>query len=138
MGRTARACSPLQLALGWGGASAPSSSSRSTCSLMPQRSWNRRRGPGAHQFQSPASRMNAGTSVPRMRKASISTARVRPMPNSLMKLTRLVAKARNTTAISTAAAVTIRPVRSRPRATERSLSAPWSCSSLMRDSRKTS
>ena len=55
--------------------------------------------PGAHQLASPARRMNAGTSVPRMTKASSSTARVRPMPNSLMKLTSLVAKARNTTEI---------------------------------------
>ena len=36
------------------------------------------------------------------------------MPNSLMKLTPEVAKARNVTASSAAAAVTMRPVRSRP------------------------
>jgi hypothetical protein len=82
--------------------------------------------------------MKAGTSVPRMRKASISTARVRPRPNSLMKLTRPVANERKTTAMSTAAAVTIRPVRSSPTATAVSLSAPLSCSSLMRESRNTS
>ena len=39
---------------------------------------------GAHQLASPASLMNAGTSVPRMTKASISTAMPRPMPNILM------------------------------------------------------
>ena len=82
--------------------------------------------------------MKAGTSVPRMRKASIRTARVRPTPNILMKLTPPVAKARKMTAISTAAAVTMRPVRSRPVATEVTLSAPASCSSLIRESRNTS
>ncbi len=82
--------------------------------------------------------MNAGTNVPRIRKASMTTASVRPRPNSLMKLTRPKAKATKTTAISTAAAVTMRPVRSRPTATDVTLSAPLSCSSLMRDSRKTS
>ena len=55
-----------------------------------------------------------------------------------VKLTRPVAKARNTTAISRAAAVTIRPVRSSPTATDRVLVAPRSCSSLIRDRRNTS
>jgi hypothetical protein len=73
-----------------------------------------------------------------MTKASRSTARVRPIPKSLMKLTSEVAKARNTTEMSTAAAVTIPPVRSKPRATERTLSDPRSCSSLILDSRNTS
>ena len=82
--------------------------------------------------------MKAGTSVPRMRKASISTASVRPMPKSLMKVMLLVAKAMNTTAMSSAAAVTIRPVRSRPRATDSSLSPVRSYSSLMRERRNTS
>ena len=44
------------------------------------------------------------------------------MPNSLMKRTCDVPNSRNVTEISTAAAVTIRPVRSRPTATECSLS----------------
>ena len=44
------------------------------------------------------------------------------MPNSLMNLTPDVAKARNTTLMRTAAAVTMRPVRSRPMATDVALS----------------
>jgi hypothetical protein len=60
------------------------------------------------------------------------------MPNSLMNETPEVAKAMNTTAIRMAAAVTRRPVRSSPRATAVVVSAPLSCSSLMRDRRKTS
>ena len=36
--------------------------------------------------------MKAGTSVPRITNASMSTASVRPTPNSLMKVTWLVAK----------------------------------------------
>jgi hypothetical protein len=82
--------------------------------------------------------MNAGTRVARMRKASMSTARARPRPNIFRKVMPEVAKATNTTAISTAAAVTMRPVRSRPTATDVSVSAPLSCSSLMRESRNTS
>ena len=58
-----------------GAVSSASSSSRSTCSENPKRSWKRRSGPGAHQLASPARRMNAGTSVERIRKASTSTAR---------------------------------------------------------------
>ena len=117
---------------------AASSSSRSTCSENPKRLCKRRSGAGAHQLASPARRMNAGTSVERIRKASTSTASIRPMPNIFMNDTWPVAKARNTTAISTAAAVTIRPVRSSPIATDVTVSEPLSCSSLIRDRRNTS
>ena len=58
-------------------------------SLTPMRACSRRKRRGCPPVPRPASRMKAGTSVPRMRKASISTASVRPTPNSLMKLTRL-------------------------------------------------
>ena len=60
------------------------------------------------------------------------------MPNSLMKVICELTMATNVTLSSTAAAVTMRPVRSRPRATDRSLSPVRSCSSLMRERRKTS
>ena len=135
-----RAAGPLQhtSVLGVDAVSSASSSSRSTCSENPKRSWKRRSGPGAHQLASPARRMNAGTSVERIRKASTSTASVSPMPNIFMNDTWPVAKARNTTAISTAAAVTIRPVRSNPTATDVTVSEPRSCSSLIRDRRNTS
>ena len=55
-----------------------------------------------------------------------------------MNRTSLVAKARNTTAISTAAAVTIRPVFSSPTATASWLSPVRSYSSFTRERRKTS
>ena len=98
----------------------------------------RRSGAGAHQLALPARRMNAGTRTARMRVASRMTARARPSPNSLMKVTWEVAKARKTTASKAAAAVTMRPVRSSPRATDDTLSPEASYSSLMRESRKTS
>jgi hypothetical protein len=82
--------------------------------------------------------MNAGTSVARITNASISTASARPIPNSLMKATPDVANARNTTLMSTALAVTMRPVRSKPIATELMLLWLMSCSSLMRERRNTS
>src|SRR5262249_10063753 len=55
-------------------------------SLMPIRSCRRRIHRGAHQFQSPARRMNAGTSVPRIRVASRITASASPTPSSLMNV----------------------------------------------------
>jgi len=61
-----------------------------------------------------------------------------PMPNILVEDTWPVANAANTTAISTAADVTIRPVRSRPRATAWVLSPVRSYSSFTRLSMNTS
>ena len=55
-----------------------------------------------------------------------------------MKLMPEVPKARKVTERRAAAAVTIRPVRSRPMATEAVLSPVRSCSSLILESRKTS
>ena len=49
-----------------------------------------------------------------------------------MKKTGLTANARNTTAIITAAALMMRPVRATPSATASSLDMPSSCSSLIR------
>ena len=48
---------------GAAGAGGSDGGSSSTISRTPNRSWNRRSGAGAHQFASPARRMNAGTSV---------------------------------------------------------------------------
>ena len=73
-----------------------------------------------------------------MTVASISTASARPTPNNLRKLTSAVPKARKVTASRTDAALTIRPVRSSPRATDAALSPVASYSSLMRDRRNTS
>ena len=105
---------------------------------MPQRAYTRRKGPGAHQLASPARRMKAGTSVALMRVASMSTAIAKPTPKSLMNVIFEVAKAMNTTAMRAARAVTMLPVRSRPMATECTLSPVRSCSSFIRDRRKTS
>ncbi len=69
--------------------------------------------------------------------ASISTASAVPIPFCLMKMISEVAKAPIAIENSSAAAVTMRPVRSRPIATPRESSAPASRASLIRESRKT-
>ena len=61
--------------------------------------------------------MSEGTSRPRITNASISTASAVPRPSSLMKISFEVTNAPIATANRSAAAVTIRPVRSRPIAT---------------------
>ena len=61
-----------------------------------------------------------------MIEASIRTASAVPMPFSLMKTICDVAKAPIAIAKSSAAAVTMRPVRSRPIATESRFDAPAS------------
>ena len=58
----------------------------------------------------PARRMNAGTSVARIRNASTSTASASPRPNSLSCTTSDVVSPRNTIVSSSAAAVTMCPV----------------------------
>src|SRR6266545_2801344 len=116
----------------WGAGSAGPPSDR------PIRPWRRRSGWGAHQLARPARRMNAGTSSARMRVASTTIASALPIPKSWMKLTSEVAKARNTTASRAAAAVTMPPVRSSPRATAATVSPVRSCSSLIRLNRNTS
>lgn len=105
---------------------------------MPKRLWIRLIHGGAQQLASPERRMNAGTSRPRISVASITIASARPMPNILMNVTPLSPNEANVTASSAAAAVTMRPVRSRPVATAWVLSTVRSYSSLMRDSRNTS
>lgn len=81
--------------------------------------------------------MSDGTSSARMIDASISTAKAAPMPSSLMSTIEDVANAPIATANSSAAAVTIRPVRSSPIATPSELDAPASRASLIRKSRNT-
>jgi len=76
--------------------------------------------------------------MPRTRVASMTTARARPSPNSLMNVMTEVPVATKVTASNAAAAVTMRPVLSSPAATAAALSPLRSCSSLIRDSRKTS
>ena len=81
--------------------------------------------------------MSDGTSRARISVASMITASAVPIPSSLMKMISEVAKAPIATQKRAAAAVTIRPVRSRPLATASVLSRPPSRASLMRLSRKT-
>src|SRR6266566_3301464 len=102
-----------------------------------ERSYNRRRGLGAHQFHLPRSSIREGTSRPRITNASISTASAMPSPSSLMKTRFEVTKAPIATENRSAAAVTIRPVRSNPIATARLSGTPLSCASLIREIRKT-
>ncbi len=59
-------------------------------------------------------------------------ARPLPSPNICMKLIFAVPKAKKLTASRQAAAVTMRPVWPRPSVTAVRVSAPWSCSSLIR------
>ena len=65
--------------------------------------------------------MNAGISAIRIKVASASTANVRPSPNIRMKETSAAMSAANEIDMTTAAAVTTRPVRAIPRATLSSL-----------------
>ena len=103
----------------------------------PIRRCSRASGFGAHQFQSPSSRISEGTSSARTIVASISTASAVPTPSCLMKMICEVAKAPIAITNSSAAKVTMRPVRSSPSATASSLGAPASWASLMRVSRNT-
>ena len=99
---------------------------------MPNRSWSRRSGPGAHQLASPSSRISDGTSSARTMVASIRTPRAMPTAICFMKKTGLTAKAANTTAIIKAAALMIRPVRATPARRPPRCDRPESRSSLMR------
>ena len=105
---------------------------------MPNRACSFRSGFGAHQFQSPATRINAGTSKPLTTVASSKIAKEIPRPSILILVTPLVMKQANTIAIRTAAAVMIRPDFCNPELTEVVVSAPLSCSSLIRESRNNS
>jgi hypothetical protein len=82
--------------------------------------------------------MVAGTSRSRTTTASSATARVRPRPMDRMGTNPAVRNPANTTHISSAAEVTIRPVPCRPCATAVWLSPVASHRSRMRESRNTS
>ena len=92
---------------------------------------------GDHQATGPRSFITAGTRIARTTVASRSTANATPRPSSLTKTSRERTRAPMASARHTAAALTIPPVRSRPRATAWSGVAPASCSSFMRPRRKT-
>jgi hypothetical protein len=81
--------------------------------------------------------MRAGTSRARTTLASRRTAAAMPNPISLVTTIWALRKAPATTAKSNAAAVTIRPVRSRPTATASASLSPSSRASLIRERRKT-
>ena len=98
----------------------------------------RRSGRGVHQLNRPASAMSASVRVALTTKASITTANARPMPNILTTATPDVAMATKTIVRMTAAAVTMPPVRCRPRTMAVLLEPDRSYSSFMRASTKTS
>src|SRR5262249_42510837 len=95
-------------------------------SARPTRVCSRRSGAGAYHAARPSIRWQAGTSTARARAASIMTANPAPMPNSCRKLTVALPMAKNCTAISTAAGVTMRPLRVSPSVTAVWLSRPRS------------
>ena len=81
--------------------------------------------------------MSEGTSRARTIVASMITASAMPIPTSLMNAISEVEKAPTAIEKSSAAAVTIRPVRSSPAATASVLLMPESRASLMRVRRNT-
>ena len=84
-------------------------------SLRPKRSWRRRSGAGAHQFQSPSRRHGRrapAASAPGWRRRATATAR--PTPICLMTSISPAAKPANTMTMTSAAEVMIRPLRCRP------------------------
>src|SRR5579862_3121446 len=93
---------------------------------------------GAHQFQSPSSRMVAGTSSARTMVASTATATATPSPSALISTMSAVTNDRLTQTTISAALVMILPLRCRPSATDRALSPLVAYASWMRLSRNTS
>src|SRR6478736_3525714 len=112
----------------------PSSIPKRSCSLVIHL--------GAHQFHSPMTCMNAGSRTIRTKVASTRIASVRPRPNSRMNETCAAISAANEMDMTTAAAVTTRPVRAMPNATLSSLSTrvrtDRSQNSRIRETRNTS
>src|SRR5215216_871546 len=82
--------------------------------------------PPGHQFQSPRTRMVAGTSRTRMIVASTKTATARPRPIALVIMTLLKVNAPVTTMIIAAADVMIPAVDTSPFATLAVLESPFS------------
>ncbi len=95
-------------------------------------------GGGSHQFQRPRIAIMLGTSSERTIVASRKIATARPMPNSCSPTIRPATKPEKAAHMIIAAAVMIRPVRSRPCATAVSLSAPSSQLSRIRVTMNTS
>ncbi len=93
----------------------------------------RRRG---HQAARPSSLIAAGSTIARTTDASSATASAAPNPTSLTSAWRAVISEPRATASNSAAAVTMRPLRSRPRWTASVSPAPASLISRIRDSRK--
>ena len=77
------------------------------------------RGAGSHQFQRPSTAIRLGTRSARTIVASMRIATARPSPNCCSPTIRPATKPENAATMITAAAVTIRPVRSSPCATAR-------------------
>ena len=108
-------------------------------SCNPIRVCRRRSGFGAHQFQLPMSAISAGTSSALTMLASTATASAAPRPSCFGEEQRqMLSSAPIATQNSSAAAVTMRPVRSIPSAIASRLGRPSSCASLMRASTNTS
>src|SRR5206468_12226080 len=70
---------------------------------------------GSHQFQRPKSAISAGTRIARTIVASIRIAKASPAPNSCSPAMRPARKPEKAATMISAAAVTIGPVRWRPR-----------------------
>src|SRR5579884_1979681 len=98
----------------------------------------RANGAGSHQFQRPKNAIRLGTSSERTTVASTKIATASPSPNSCRPTMRPATKPENAAHMITAAAVMMRPVRSRPCATAVTLSAPRSHVSRIRVTRNTS
>lgn len=109
-----------------------------TYPVIPNRAWRRFIHRGAHQFHSPRTDMVAGTSSMRTRVASMTIASTRATPVSLTARTRARTNPPKTMHMSSAALVMILPERCRPSRTASLVEWPRSCSSTMRESRKTS
>ena len=92
---------------------------------------------GAHQFNSPARRRNAGTTIARMIVASMTTASAVPRPNIFMNDMPL-ANDNKVIVSRSAALLTIRPTRPRPTTMASLFDSPASRASFIRLSRKIS
>src|SRR5713101_1493525 len=136
-GATCRLAAP-SLTLFYATSSSCSGTGSTLKSPRPARSYSRRSGRGAHQFQSPSNRMTAGTTRARTSVASMATATASPMPMALMITTSARPKARNTVTMIAAAPVMRRAVFSRPLATACVLSPVRTYSSWMRLTSSTS
>lgn len=93
---------------------------------------------GSHHAARPSSDITAGTSVIRTTKASMTTPTARANPMDLMIGSSIRTKPPNTDVMMSAAAVTTRALWPMPLTMAACGSAPWTKSSRMRETRKTS